>query len=511
MEKEIYEEVIYDIKNLNIKDNLKKELNYFNETLQEIMRTSSVNNFNIIIDNMSKDNINILLEYTIAIIEKYGLYNEFIKYSEDNKRLDEISNSIIVIDEFSIFENKILDSWRAQERFNNFFTTAKVNNNLVIITCTNKIEDHLKDIESIIFNPKLCIHLTERGTSKELYDRLINRYQEKNIECQLSYNSFKSIVKSLDNNYYVKHFNLVDYIYDYSIKKILLDNGKIVNSKMFSDIVEKKEKKKKDINKIDNLIGLNNIKNELEGLYNYLEFSKKIKNSNTMYLNLFFLGNPGTGKTTVARMYAKKLHELGYIKENKLVEITPNDLMGKYVGHTKDAAREIFESAKGGVLFIDEAYLINDDLNAKITYMKEALVELLKYLEDPKNVVIFAGYQDKMRMLYDSNPGIKSRIYGEIIFEDYTSDELFEILSFDLQEKGLKINNKSKNKIIKYIDNLKKDINFGNARTIKQLSQKMIMNHANKKLETDNLLIDATDLPEYENNNMLKMGFGIYD
>ena len=230
-----------------------------------------------------------------------------------------------------------------------------------------------------------------------------------------------------------------------------------------------------------------------------------------MYLNMFFLGNPGTGKTTIARMYATKLHELGFIKENKVTEITPNDLMGEYVGQTKGACKKIFNKAKGGVLFIDEAYLIDEDVKRNIPYMKEALVELLKYLENTENVVIFAGYQDKMRALYNDNPGIKSRIYKEIIFEDYTSNELYKILESDLKEKGLKIDNKSKNKIIKHIEILKKDINFGNARTIKQLSQKMIMNHADKRLEVDNLLIDYNDLPKEENTNNLKMGFGIYD
>ena len=203
-----------------------------------------------------------------------------------------------------------------------------------------------------------------------------------------------------------------------------------------------------------------------------------------MYLNMFFLGNPGTGKTTVARMYAKKLFALGLIDSSKVVEITPNDLMGRYVGQTKDAVRKILDEAAGGVLFIDEAYLINDDVKNGIPYMNEALIELLKYLENPKNVVIFAGYSDKMKDLYDNNPGIKSRIYKEIVFDDYSSLELFQILELGLQDSGLKIDVKSKKRIINYIDNIKNDVNFGNARTIKNLSQKMIMNHANRKLET---------------------------
>jgi len=516
MKEKIFDEVVYEIDKLNIKKSLKKELYYFNEKINNFLNNSDANKIDVIIDNTSKENINILLEYTTNIIEKYGLYNEFIKLRSDIRSLEEIKNSVIIIDKFSIFEDKILDAWDSQERFNNFFTNIKLNNNMVIITCTNKLEKHLEDIPKKLFDPKLCIQLSEKATTKELYNKLVKKYQEKNIDYKLSYQSFRKIINSLEDDYYIKHFDIVDYLYDYSVKKIILDNKQVINSKMFSNLIDNSKDKEKNKRKIQNeeinsLVGLNNIKKELDSIYNYLEFCKKIKIDNNMYLNMFFLGSPGTGKTTVARMYVKKLYELGYIKENKLIEITPNDLMGKYVGHTKDTVRKIFEEAKNGVLFIDEAYLIGEDVKKEIAFMKEALIELLKYLENPKNIVIFAGYQDKMRNLYNDNPGIKSRIYKEIIFEDYKTDELYEILTFDLKEKGLKIDKKSKDKIKKYIVNLKKDINFGNARTIKQLAQKMIINHANKKLIEDNLLIDSSDLPETENNNTLKMGFGIYD
>jgi len=515
MEKETYNEIELEINELNIKESLKKELLYFNKKLNEFIKNKNILKFDVLIDNMSKENIDILLEHTTNIIEKYNISTEFIKYRDNIKNLDEIKDSVIVIDEFNIFENRILDSWHSNEKLNQFYTKTKLNNNIIILTCTNKIEDHLKDIDNILFDPKLFIHLKENESTKNIYNKLISKYEENNINHKLSYNIFKKIIDSIDDNYYIKHFNIIDYIYDYSIKKIILNNNKIINKKTFEDIIEETEQKQssnnKNITQINNLIGLNNIKNELETLYNYLEFNKKIKSNNNIYLNMFFLGNPGTGKTTIARIYSKKLYELGYIKSDKLMEIIPNDLMGSYVGQTKDTTRKIFENAKGGILFIDEAYQIDEDIKKNNMFMKEALIELLKYTEDPQNVVIFAGYKDKMKELYHDNPGIKSRIYKEIIFEDYKVNELYEILNQDLKEKGLKLDNKSKNKIIKYIEYLKQDINFGNARTIKQLSQKMIMNHANKKLLKDNLVIDSSDLPKKEINNQVRMGFGIYD
>lgn len=506
-------EMICEINRLNIDEHLKEKLLYFNEKLEGVSKKSQKANLDIIIDRMSKENIEVLLENIVSIIEKHGLYNDFINYRIGTD-VEDIRNSVIIVDDFLLFKESVLDVWNYKTKIDEFFTNARLNNNMIIFTHTGSLKDNIEKINSSMFDFNLCIHLAGKNDTKDLYGKLLKKYKDKNIEYKLSYNFFKKIVDILEKDNYVNQFNLDDYIYDYSIKKMILENSSSVTSKTFKDIVKNEEKentqKRKKEDDFKNFVGLDNIKKELESMCNYLEFNKKMKNIDDMYLNLFFLGNPGTGKTTVARMYASKLYEMGFINENKLIEIVPNDLVGAYVGQTRETTRKILNKAKNGVLFIDEAYLIysNNYSRGMNPYMEEALVELIKYLENPKNVVIFAGYPSEMKKLYEANPGIRSRIYKEILFEDYTTDELYKILIQDLEQKGLKIDLKSKNKIIDYINDLKSENNFGNARTIKQLSQKMIMNFANRK--TDNKFIEHVDLPKEEGNKKMKMGFGVY-
>lgn len=511
-EKENNEIAAY-INDLCIKDELKKALIYFNEKITDIKRTGSNLNFNVIIDERSKEDIDILLENITNILEKQGLYKDFIEYKHSTN-VSEYHNSVIVIDDFSVFYNRILDGYRPEKRLSELMGAISNNHNMLIITCTNKILNNLDKISKKTFNPDLCIYL-KRNSEYELYDELITKYDEANIKHSLSYSQFTRVLCSIDNNYDIYS---VDYLYDYSVKRMVLNNNKIINDKTFDELIPKEKEddnndKYEKKHRIDSLVGLDSIKNELNSLYKYLSFTKKLKINDDMYLNLFFLGNPGTGKTTVARMYAEKLYKMGFIKENKLIETVPNDLIGEYVGQTKETTRKFLNKAKGGVLFIDEAYLLhtNSYTKGKNPYMEEAVVELIKYLEDPKNVVIFAGYPEEMKKIYDANPGIKSRIYKEIIFDDYTSSELYKILVNNLKQKNLKVDSKSKSKIIEYIDELKQDRNFGNARSMLQLSQKMIMNHANSGNKT--LVINAKDLPKdnKQEQNKIKIGFGIYD
>ena len=447
-----------------------------------------------------------------------------LKYINDCRELVEDKNRIMVlnIDPVDGLYEDDESNWRKRERINNIIR-GLLKNNVIIICSPDKYlintffrcdrKDYLKLITH--FN----IFDDERHEDKDTVNELFSLYDKNKINYTISYDELLCVCMSDISNIYINSSDKVTYLYNYSISKYL-EKG-VIDKSVFDDLIDidndnniDKEYEKVTSNK--NYVGLDNVKNELNTLFNYASYIKKLNiNKNDTYLNMLFLGNPGTGKTMIADIVADKLYELGYLEKNDVVRIVPNDLIGEYVGQTRDTAREVFNKAKGKLLFIDEAYLICQDgyKSGKNPFMEEAVVELLKYLEDPKNIVIFAGYKDEVRKLYDYNPGFKSRIYKEIIFEDYSNEELIKILSNDLKEKGLKIDTKAKNKIKNYLKERKQEKNFGNARTMKKISQELIMNHANRLIVNDDNVIDIEDVLglDLSDNKTKRMGFDQYD
>ena len=203
----------------------------------------------------------------------------------------------------------------------------------------------------------------------------------------------------------------------------------------------------------------------------------KIKNMN---LHMVFLGNPGTGKTTIARMISSILYNLKYIKEDKLVEVSSKDLVAEYVGQTAPKTMSVIEKSMNGVLFIDEAYsLAVKDGNS---YNAEAIATLIQAMENyrDKLVVIFAGYTKEMQDFLNSNSGITSRIGYTFEFEDYTTEELEKIFTGMMEKSGFEVEPEALAYLRQIIDENRNMKNFGNARFVRNIFEKSIVKHASR-------------------------------
>ncbi|MFG3086408.1 right-handed parallel beta-helix repeat-containing protein [Streptomyces antibioticus] len=236
---------------------------------------------------------------------------------------------------------------------------------------------------------------------------------------------------------------------------------------------------------LEAMVGLDAVKREVNDLVSVLAAARRREAVGLpgprMSHHLIFAGPPGTGKTTVARLYAGLLHSLGVLPRGQLVEVARADLVGRYVGHTAQLTREVFERALGGVLFIDEAYTLTPR-DAPSDFGREAVDTLLKLMEDHRDdvVVIAAGYTEEMDGFLASNPGLASRFSRHVRFADYSTRELVTIVCAQAAESGYGCTPETVEALRLLIDALPRDRSFGNARTARQLLQEMTTRQARR-------------------------------
>ena len=239
---------------------------------------------------------------------------------------------------------------------------------------------------------------------------------------------------------------------------------------------------------LSEMIGLARAKETIDQALNFYKAQKLFKNRNVSFdrpaMHMVFAGNPGTAKTTVARLFAQIMKENGLLSKGDLYEVGRADLVGKYVGHTAPLVKQAFKKARGSVLFIDEAYSLveKDGL-----YGDEAINTIVQEMENNRDdmIVIFAGYPKEMEKFLNKNPGLRSRIAFHIPFEDYSSNELCDIARMIAASRGLSLSDDAICKLDNIFSDARKNSDFGNGRYARNLIEKAQMAQTNRLLKGD--------------------------
>ena len=249
---------------------------------------------------------------------------------------------------------------------------------------------------------------------------------------------------------------------------------------------------------LQEMVGLTEAKAVIQKALNYYKMQKlyeeKGMKQDTPAMHMVFTGNPGTAKTTAARLFARIMRDNGLLSKGQLVEVGRGDLVGKYVGWTAQTVQAKFKAAMGGVLFIDEAYSLVDGNNG--SFGDEAINTIVQEMENHREdvVVIFAGYPNEMEMFLQKNPGLRSRIAFHVPFADYNAQELCQIAEQMGKHKGVCFDEAAREKLTAVFEKASKQSDFGNGRFVRNILEQAKMNQASRLLEYDFEAITAKEI-----------------
>ena len=311
-------------------------------------------------------------------------------------------------------------------------------------------------------------------------------------ECHIS--ADKKLIAAIDDRergFQVKELNRIfDEWYDHKLRFSIYPQYKEMAS--VKQQIVKENPRGSAYARLQELVGISGAKRVMIQAINYYKaqklFADRGMKTEKPSMHMVFTGNPGTAKTTVARLFAQIMKENGLLSKGELYEVGRADIVGKYVGHTAPLVKQAFCRAKGGVLFIDEAYSLMDGKDG--LYGDEAINTIVQEMENHREdtVVIFAGYPDKMEQFLKKNPGLRSRIAFHIPFDDYSEEELCQIAELIARDKGLELSEGAIAKLHENFAVAKESEDFGNGRYVRNLIEKAKMALANRLIEQD---IDA--------------------
>ena len=371
-------------------------------------------------------------------------------------------------------------------------------NEVLTIFCIEKNDDvSRKKIESMLGNSMSFVTISDRPFNKKEASSYFKRLAK-----EKGFIDVKSVIgglesereytkAELDSMFEKKYSEYIRTEYFPSYKNVLSGD---------SDIIVENA----GMNKLEDMIGLSKIKDLIGKTVSYYkvlgEYDKRGISFGNMARSMVFTGNPGTAKTTVARLVGEIFKENGILEKGEFIEVCRADLIGKYVGHTAPLVKDAFKMAKGSILFIDEAYsLVDHHANS---YGDEAINTIVEEMENHREdtIVIFAGYPDQMKLFLERNPGLKSRIAFHVDFPDYNVDELLAIFEHMAKEKSLVISDEAKIKSMEIFEKVAHKNDFGNGRFVRNLLEQSIMNMVTRlSLEGVNKMSDeclTTVLPE---------------
>lgn len=370
---------------------------------------------------------------------------------------------------------------------NYYITSNEYENSIQVLEKYNKI---LKD-------PELFYELAR------LY-YIQDKYEEAKKTCKIlkiRYPNSQYVEKAYDIQMKIQNKNS-------SSKTEKNTNNSKGNDKEYTFKVHKRkhESLEEAMRELQQMIGLSSVKDEINKIISLIQFDEKRKEilglseGISQSYNLMFTGNPGTGKTTVARLLGDIFYNLGVLENGYVVEVDRSDIVGQYIGETAQKTSKAIEEAKGGILFIDEAYTLYQEDKGGNDFGKEAIETILKAMEDYRDdmIIIVAGYNNEMAQFLNANPGLESRINIKINFEDYLEEELLEIAKKMSKNNHFSLSESGVSAFTQVINRNKVDEKFANARTVRNIIEKAIRERAyrltSKNLSKDEVsILDAED------------------